>query len=346
MVPVFDQNKIPLMPCSEKRARQMMEKGKAKPYWQKGIFCVKLTKKSSDRKYQEVVLGVDPGSKREGYTVITQKKVVLNIITDTPSWIKRKIKIRSMLRRSRRQRKTPYRKQRLNRSASKQKGRIPPSTKARWDAKLRIIKLLLKILPISIINIEDFSSRNFKGKQPVNQVIAIMQNGKNYFYNEIKKLNIKLIKTQGFETYKYRKTRGFSKLTAKYKLDYKWEAHNSDSHCLAEIALKKEIKPFKGLIKINFINFYRRQLHYQSPFKNNKRKKFGGTISMNMNRGSVLRYIGKNKIYYNKLYYLGGTSNNKISICDISTGKVVNQYINISDIKIMYNNKKRIQYLK
>ena len=28
------------MPCSEKRARRLMEKGEAKPYWYQGIFCI------------------------------------------------------------------------------------------------------------------------------------------------------------------------------------------------------------------------------------------------------------------------------------------------------------------
>ena len=33
-VPVLDTNKIPLMPCSEKRAKHLMNKDQAKPYWQ------------------------------------------------------------------------------------------------------------------------------------------------------------------------------------------------------------------------------------------------------------------------------------------------------------------------
>src|SRR5271166_3229015 len=109
MVPVLDRDKVPLMPCSEKRAARQMDKGEAIPYWQKGIFCIKLLKEPSSRKYQDVVLGVDPGSKREGYTVATKKSVVLNITTNTPSWVKNHVETRRNLRRTRRQRKTPYR---------------------------------------------------------------------------------------------------------------------------------------------------------------------------------------------------------------------------------------------
>ena len=42
MVPVFDKDKNPLMPCSERRAKKLMEKCRAKPYWFKGIFCIIL----------------------------------------------------------------------------------------------------------------------------------------------------------------------------------------------------------------------------------------------------------------------------------------------------------------
>jgi len=33
MTPVLDKNKNPLMPCSEKRARILMLRKEAKPYW-------------------------------------------------------------------------------------------------------------------------------------------------------------------------------------------------------------------------------------------------------------------------------------------------------------------------
>lgn len=59
MVPVLDQNRQPLMPCSEKRASKLMNKGEAKPFWQKGLFCIMLLKEPSNRKYQNIALGLD-----------------------------------------------------------------------------------------------------------------------------------------------------------------------------------------------------------------------------------------------------------------------------------------------
>lgn len=162
MVPVLDINKQPLMPCSEKRARKLMERGEARAYYQVGIFCIRLLKKPNSRKYQSVALGIDPGSKRDGYTVITKKNTVLNITTNTPSWVKKHIETRRMLRSVRRSRNTPYRRCRLNRTNNRV---ITPSIKARWGAKLRIIKQLQNILPITHINIEDIKAISLKGQK-------------------------------------------------------------------------------------------------------------------------------------------------------------------------------------
>jgi hypothetical protein len=335
MVPVLDSNKYPLMPCTEKRARQLMDKNKAIPYWQKGIFCIKLINEPSARNYQPVALGIDPGSKREGYTVSTEKSDVLNITTNTPDWVKKHVETRKTLRRSRRQRKTPYRARRINRSYSKKKDKIPPSTKARWGAKLRIINQLLKILPITVINVEDIAAKTMKGKKRWNKSFSPLEVGKSWFYSEIESLGITLIKTKGYDTYAHRGKRGFFKTSDK-KADI-WESHNVDSHSLCEIALNKNIKPYKGMYRINFIKNHRRQLHVANP-KKGIRKQYGSTVSMGMSRGSVL-------LYKNKFVFLGGTSKGKITIHSIITGERINQYTNIGDIKIMYNTKQRVQFL-
>ena len=68
-VPVVDVNQQPLMPTIPSRARRWIQTGKATPFWKKGVFCVRLNLAPSSRKTQKVVIGIDPGSKKEGYTV-------------------------------------------------------------------------------------------------------------------------------------------------------------------------------------------------------------------------------------------------------------------------------------
>jgi len=337
-VPVLNREYKALFPTSERRARLLMEKGVAKPYWQKGVFCILLLRKESEQReeYKDVVVGIDTGSKREGYTVATEKSVVLNITTNTLEWVKKNVETRRSLRRSRRQRKTPYRKCRSNRS---KKSFLAPSTKARWDCKLRILKLLTAILPITKINIEDVAAKTLENSPRWNKSFSPLEVGKNYLYNKIEELypNIILTKTKGYETKAHRDSRGFVK--SKKKLDYIWEAHNVDSHSLCEIVLKKTISPFYGMYRIDFLKYYRRQLHYQNPTKGNVRKKLGGTVSLGISRGSVARYK-------NNLIYIGGSSKGRITIHSIITGERLARNIKKENLTLLYNNKFRTQLLK
>ena len=341
MVPVLDQHNNPLFPCKERRARAILSRNEAVVCWQKGIFCIKLTRKETEKReeYPALALGVDPGSKREGYTVITEKLVVLNITTNTPDWVKAHIKTRRDLRRSRRQRKTPYRKMRANRATLSKANRIPPSTRARWQAKLRIIKQLQKILPITHINVEDIKAIAKEGKEKWNKSFSPLEVGKNWFYSEVEKLGITLIKTEGTETKKHRDNRGFGKTKGKQKLDYVWEAHNSDSHSLAEIALGIQVKPFKGLHKIQFLEYHRRALHKQNPQKNGFRKKDGSTISLGLSRGSIVRYE-------DVLRYIGGSSKGRISLHNIETGARITQNARKEDVKLLYTSKHTTQFVR
>ncbi len=335
MVPVLDSQNVPLMPCTEKRARLLMERGKALPYYQKGIFCVKMVVEPSERNYQDIALGIDPGSKREGYTVLTKNAVVLNITTDTPDQVKKSVEMRKILRRSRRSRKTPYRKCRSNRKSLSKSGRVPPSTKARWDAKLRMIKVLTSIIPITYINVEDIKAVTKESKRRWNRSFSPLDVGKVYFYNRIEKefSAIKLTKTLGVDTSNHRKMRGFEK--SRKKLDYIWEAHNVDSHCLAEIVLGVQVKPYTKLIALEWLKFYRRQLHVTVPAKDGFRRQYGGTVSMGIPRGTVCRYVGNSK-KHPALCYVGGTSKGRVSTHNLNSGERLSRSVNVSDLHLLY----------
>lgn len=175
LVPVVDKNNKPLMPTKPSRARKWIKLGKAAPFYKKGIFCIRLNFDTLDYT-QDVIIGIDPGSKRTGISVTTENKSVLHIQCDTPSWVKDHVETKKILRRSRRYRNTPYRKCRFNRKI----GRIPPSTKARWNAHLRILNQLRKILPITIVSIEDISAITKEGKRKWNQSFSPLEVGKKY----------------------------------------------------------------------------------------------------------------------------------------------------------------------
>lgn len=59
-VPVISKDYKVLCPTTERRARILMEKGEAKPFWRKGDFCILLTKLESDKREEHkdaVVIG-------------------------------------------------------------------------------------------------------------------------------------------------------------------------------------------------------------------------------------------------------------------------------------------------
>ena len=68
-VPVVDRAGKPLMPTTPSRARRWIKSKEATPFFKRGIFCVRLNREPSGREYQDIAVGIDPGSKREGFTV-------------------------------------------------------------------------------------------------------------------------------------------------------------------------------------------------------------------------------------------------------------------------------------
>lgn len=158
-VPVVDFEQRPLMPTTPARAERWIKSGKATPFFRKGIFCVRLNVEPSNRHTQPVGVGIDPGSKREGYTVKSKAHTYLNQQFHAVDWVKEAEETSTNARRARRNRKTPCRQPRQNRS----RGPIPPSTKARWQFKIRVVKVFDTIFPLSGIGIEDVKALTKKG---------------------------------------------------------------------------------------------------------------------------------------------------------------------------------------
>src|SRR5947209_4330473 len=92
-----------------------------------GIFCIRLNVEPSARAVQPLAVGIDPGSKREGYSVVSAAHTYVNIQAQAREGVKQAEQDSSRMRRTRRHRKTPCRQPRPNRHHSKKK--LPPSTR-------------------------------------------------------------------------------------------------------------------------------------------------------------------------------------------------------------------------
>ena len=333
MVPVIDNTQKPLMPCSEKRARQMVTSKKATFFWAKGIFCIRLNQEPSARNLQQIVVGIDPGSKKEGFTVKSEAHTFLNIQADAVAWVKEAVETRRIMRRSRRSRKTPCRKNKMNRS----RGGLPPSTKARWDWKLRIVAQLTKIFPITDFVVEDIKAMSKKHCRKWNKSFSPLEVGKAYFYAELEKLGTVHLK-QGYETKALRDAAGLKK-TSK-KLSEKFEAHCVDSWVLANDLVGGHTLPDnKRLLCIAPIRLHRRQLHLLCPAKGNIRRFYGGTRSMGFKRGALVKHSKWG------LSYAGGTSKGLISLHSLGTGKRFCQNAKPLDVEFRAYNTWKTRFL-
>lgn len=150
---VINQHGKPLMPCSPAKARHLLRSGKAKVIRRKP-FTIKLLHGSSGYK-QEVVAGMDTGSKTVGCAAIANGKVLYQSEVRLRDDVSGKMQQRAMYRRNRRSRKTRYRPARWsNRASLRREGRLAPSIKSKVDSHLRERNFVESILPVTRWKVE------------------------------------------------------------------------------------------------------------------------------------------------------------------------------------------------
>lgn len=287
-VPVVDSEGKPLMPCSPAKARHLLKTGDAKPKRNKlGIFYIQLAY-AVEPSNQPLVVGVDPGSTYEGYSVVGSKDTVLNIMAEAPTHVKDAVEVRRNMRRARRHRKTWRRPSRNNNRLARQE-RIPPSTRSRWEAKARIVAHLCRILPLTDAIVEDVQATTFKGKSGKwNLAFSPIQVGKEHLYYLLQKMGLELHKNGGYQTKELRDKFGLKKSKSKSKQSF--ESHCVDAWVMAASITGASQPTEKRLHYITEIRLYRRQLHRLQPEKGGIRKPYGGTRSLGLKRGTLVNH--------------------------------------------------------
>jgi len=305
-VPVVGSGGRPLMPCTTWRANELIRKGRAARRFSKGIFYIRLMDRA-EGVVQPVACGIDPGSKFEGYTVKSGKTTYLNVQADAVTWVKDAVEVRRNMRRNRRLRKTPCRKNRLNRS----RGGLAPSAKARWQWKLRLSRWLASLYPISVFVVEDIKAKT-KGQRKWDASFSPLECGKHWFYAELNQIAPVQTKS-GWDTKTMRDALNLKKIGNKAAKHF--GAHCVDSWVLASSAVGG-VKPDNTDIRfVTPLRFHRRQLHALQPTKGGIRRPYGGTQSLGFKRGSLVKHPKWD------LCYVGGTSNGRISLHSLEDGR-------------------------
>src|SRR5438128_8152530 len=130
---VLDKRKTPLMPCSERRARLLLERGKAVVH-RRYPFTIRLKERVGGA-VQAVRLKVDPGAQTTGVALVREDERgqhVLHLaeIAHRGPAIRKRLRQRAAFRRRRRSANLRYRARRFaNRRCPK--GWLPPSLQSR-----------------------------------------------------------------------------------------------------------------------------------------------------------------------------------------------------------------------
>ena len=156
---VLDRRKKPLMPCSPKRARKLMEQGRARVH-KMHPFTIRLVDRTVEESVvQEVELRIDPGSQNTGFALVRKDDegedhvLHLSQLKHRGQQILLDLEKRRAVRRGRRSRKTWYRPRRFD-NRTRPRGWIPPSLLHRVQITMSWVGKYGALLPVSSIAFE------------------------------------------------------------------------------------------------------------------------------------------------------------------------------------------------
>ena len=164
---VLDCQKNPLMPCKPARARVLLRQKKAAVYKYFPFTIILLNRVGGHT--QPIQVKFDQGSKTTGIALVSEFKKGHTVIfaanmEHKGQAIVEKLISRSAIRRSRRSRKTRYRKPKWTNSMSKAqlqhinqrpKGWFPPSIRSRVDNISNMAKKLMSLTPVTSFSVEN-----------------------------------------------------------------------------------------------------------------------------------------------------------------------------------------------
>ena len=181
LVYVLNKNGQPLMPTNRcGKVRRMLKSGLAVVV-KRCPFTIRLNYETTNV-VQEVVLGVDAGSKTIGLSVTTDKKELYASNVELRNDIVDLLSTRRENRRTRRNRKTRYRQARFN-NRRKGDGWLAPSILNKIGTHLKVVADVHAILPISKIVVETASFDLQKIKNPAIQGKDYQQGEQLDFWN-------------------------------------------------------------------------------------------------------------------------------------------------------------------
>ena len=181
MVYVISKNGQPLMPTENHAKVRILLKNKKAKVIKTCPFTIQLTYDSTHYT-QEITLGVDSGSKHIGLSATTKSKVLFESDVELRNDIVNLLSARRQNRRTRRNRKTRYRKPRFDNRRRKEDW-LAPSIQNKVNSHLTVIRKVHEILPVTKIVVEVASFDIQKIKNPTISGTEYQQGEQSDFWN-------------------------------------------------------------------------------------------------------------------------------------------------------------------
>jgi 5-methylcytosine-specific restriction endonuclease McrA len=155
---VLDKTGKPLMPCSEKRARLLLSRGRARIH-RRLPFVIRLVDRlQADCALQPLAIKIDPGSKVTGMALVRQDDnhiAVLSLIelVHRGAAIKKALQQRASFRRRRRSANLRHRAPRFD-NRTRPEGWLPPSLRHRVESTMSWVNRLRRWTPVDSLAVE------------------------------------------------------------------------------------------------------------------------------------------------------------------------------------------------
>jgi hypothetical protein len=205
-----------------------------------------------------------------------------------------------------------------------------------------LIKWLGKLFPLGHAVVEDVAAKT-KGQKKWDSMFSPIMVGKSWFYEELRKL-VSITILHGPDTKRLREAAGLRKISNKLANDFR--AHCVDSWVLANSHTGGHVVPDnESCLAIEPLQFSRRQLHVRQPAKGGKRKEYGGTRSLGLKRGSLVKHPKHGVCYVGGASDVGkckGKEQWRISLHSTRTGKRVSRNARPEDCRFLTYNSWRI----
>ena len=170
------------MPCPQRKARLLLKQKKAKIVGYKP-FTIQLCYATGEAK-QGVTVGIDEGARHVGVAIVSQDKVLAKGEIELRQDVHSLLLTRAQYRRSRRFRKTRYRKARFL-NCKRPEGWLPPSIRAKINANFTWIDKFYGLVPSPKLRIEVGKFDMAKMISPDIQGVDY-QHGQTYGYYDVR----------------------------------------------------------------------------------------------------------------------------------------------------------------